>query len=156
MKKILALAAVAFLAVPAAAHAGGAINIGQAFGDAVQPYVDAIVQALIAALVSWVLFKIKQRTGVEIDQGHRDALVTALQNQAGSLIADGFVKIESGKITIPSGTLADAATEVLQTLPDAAKHFGLTPDYVAKRIVDAIPQIAAGAQLVAQQAIAKA
>lgn len=128
---------------------GQLIDIGQAFGEALAPYVNAAVQALILALVSWVLMCIQKRTGVAIDAGHRDALVRALQNQAGSLIADGLVKVASGKVEVAQGPLSEAAAEALKSIPDAADHLGLTPDYVAKRIVDMIPQTAAGAQLVA-------
>jgi hypothetical protein len=134
----------------------GFIDIGQAFGQAAAPYVDAIAQALIAALVSWVLLYIKNTTGIAIDAGHRDALTTALQNQAGSLIADGLVKLENGKVTVPPNALTNSAAEILKVIPDAAKHLGLTPDYVAKRIIDTIPQISAGAAMIATATAAPA
>lgn len=128
---------------------GGVINIGQAFGDAVAPYVDAAANALILALVGLALAWFKQKTGLDVDQAHRDALVRALQNQAGSLIADGKVALQGKAIAVDNAALAKAANEALRSIPDAAKHFGLTPEYVAKRIVDAIPQTEAGAQVVA-------
>lgn len=126
----------------------GIINIGQAFSAAAAPYINAVVNALIAAVIGLIAWKVKQRTGIEIDQGHRDAVIRALQNQAGSLIADGMVKLENKTITVNSPALAKAANDVLASVPDAAKHFGLTPSYVADRIIDMIPQITAGAQLV--------
>jgi hypothetical protein len=129
---------------------GGVINIGQAFGEVAEPYINAAVNALILAGVSWLGLYLKKRFNVTIDQGHRDALVTALQNQAGSLIADGLVTIEGGKVTVPATAVTAAAAEVLQVIPDAAAHLGLTPDYVARRIVDTIPQTAAGAAMIAQ------
>lgn len=137
------------------AKGSGFISIGRPFGDFLEPYIDAAVQALIAALISWVCWKIKEKTGVEIDQKHQEILTKALSNQAGSLIADGLVKVEGEKISVPNEHLAAAADEVMKVVPDVAKHFGLTPDYVAARIVDTIPQIAAGAQLVAAHATAK-
>jgi hypothetical protein len=127
----------------------GIIDIGQAFGQAFAPYINAIVQAIVAALVSWVLLKISQKTGIAIDAQHRAALTTALQNQAGSLIADGMVKIESGKVVVSANAVTNAAADALRAIPDAAAHLGLTPDYVAKRIVDTIPQISAGAAMIA-------
>ncbi len=135
----------------------GIINIGQAFSDAAAPYIDAVVNALIASLIGWVCLKIKQRTGVEIDAGHRDAIVKSLQNQAGSLIADAKVKIDdNGKIQVDNVALAHAVNDVIASVPDALAHFGATPDkaaaYVEKRIVDTIPQIAAGAQMIADKA----
>lgn len=128
---------------------GGVINVGQAFSDAVAPYVDAAVNALILAAVGWGLAWFRQKTGLEVDQAHRDALVTALQRQAGSLIADGEAKMSGLKVTVGNAALAKAANEALRAVPDAAKHFGLTPENVAARIVDMIPQTTAGAQVVA-------
>lgn len=146
--------------MPPQKPSGGAIEIGQAFGDFLQPYIDAIVNALILAALGWAFKRFTDKTGIEIDQKHQDALRTFLQNQAGSLIADGMVKIEGKKISVDNGALAQHANEIFSRLPDAAKHFGITPDkvgdVVAARIIDTIPQIAAGAQMLAQHATAAA
>lgn len=127
----------------------GIVDVGQAFSTIAAPYINAAVNALILAGVSYLAVILKQRWNINIDQGHRDALVRALQNQAGSLIADGMVKVSGTKVEVDSPALASAANEVLAVIPDAAQHLGLTPDYVAKRIVDFIPQTAAGAQMIA-------
>lgn len=139
-----------------AAKGSSIIDISPAFADWLQPYVTAIVNALILAAVGWGLTWARTHLNINLDQKQRDALVTALQNQAGSLIADGKVRIESGKIDVHNDHLALAANDLMKSIPDAAKHFGLTPDFVAARIVDTIPQIAAGAQLVAQSAVKSA
>jgi len=132
------------------AQGGGIINIGQAFGPAIQDYVNAIVNALILAGVTYLGTMLHNKLNIDIDAKHRDALVTALQNQAGSLIADGAVKLEqNGNVAVSNAKLADAANEVMRVIPDAAKRLGFTPDYVAARIKDMIPQTAAGAALVA-------
>lgn len=149
------LATAIFLVAPALAQttapvqAGGFINVGQAFNAAIAPYVDAIVQALIAALVAWVVLKIKQKTGIDIDAGHRDAVTRALQNQAGALLAAGKVKLDGVKLSVDNLALANAANSLLAAVPDAAKHFGLTPQWAAEKIVAALPQTDAGAQMVA-------
>lgn len=134
---------------------GGVIDVGQAFSDVLQPYINATVNALILALVGWAFAWFRKKTGIEVDKQQRDALTTFLQNQAGSLIADGMVHVEGKKVNVDNEALARAANEIFTRIPDAAKHFGLTPENVghavADRIVDAIPQIAAGAQLIAKQ-----
>ena len=135
--------------VPQNSHAE-LIDLGQIFSQAVAPYVDEAVNALILALVGALAAWLKQRWNITIDQGHRDALVRALQNQAGSLFADGEVKFIDGRFAVQPTALNQATADLIKSLPDAAKHFGLTPDYVAKRIVDTIPQTAAGAAIVAQ------
>jgi len=140
--------------------AGGLIDVGQAFSDVLQPYINAIVNALIVALAGWFFAWFRKKTGIEVDKQRRDALTTFLQNQAGSLIADGMVHVEGKKVSVNNEALAKAANEIFTRIPDAAKHFGLTPENVgqavADRIVDAIPQIAAGAQLIATKAASDA
>lgn len=153
MRKVLICLLIIGSASPALAadtpHNGGFIDIGQAFSDAVAPYINALVQAGIAALIGWVALKVKQRTGVEIDEGHRDALTRALQSEASSLIAKGEVKMDGVKVNVGSEALASAVQNLSKRVPDALNHFGLTPDVLAKRIVAAIPQTQAGAQIVA-------
>ena len=136
--------------IPPTKESGGVIDIGQALGPFLQPYVNAIVGSLLTALVSWVLLILKNKLNVSIDDAHRQALLTALKNQAGSLIADGLVTVEKdGKITVPNAQLAQSANEIMAVIPDAAARLGFTPDYLAKRIIDTIPQTAAGAAIVA-------
>ena len=136
------LAILLLIVATAPARAAGVIDIGQAFNAAIAPYIDAVVQAVIAAFVLWVAAKIKQKTGIDIDAGHRDALTRALQNQASSLIADGATYIDAhGKIAVNNLAMAKAVNDLMTVIPDAVKHFGLTPEFVARRIVDMIPQI---------------
>lgn len=136
--------------VQVAKASGGVIDIGQAFSTVFEPYVNAIVNALILAGVTYLGNWLRSKYKVEVDQKHREALTVFLQNQAGSLIADGAVSLQGKKINVDNALLANAAAAVFNRIPDAAKHFGLTPDVVAGKIVDAIPQIAAGARMIAQ------
>lgn len=132
------------------AQGGSIIDVGQALGPFLQPYVDALVQAAIAAFVGWLGLILRKKFNIQIDEGSRNALTTALQNQAASLIADGFVKVEqNGKISVDDKFLAASANEIMAVIPDAAKRLGFTPEYLTKRIVDSIPQTAAGAAMIA-------
>lgn len=132
------------------ATGGGIINIGQAFGTLLQPYIDAAVQVLILAAVSYFGLFIKKKFNVDIDKKSSDELTKFLQNRASSLIADGAVKMSGVTVKVDNQRLADAANAALNSVPDAIKRFGLTPDVIAAKIVDAIPQVAAGAAIVAQ------
>lgn len=128
---------------------GGVINIGQAFGW-LQPYVDAAVQSIIVALVGWVVLLVKQHLGIKIDEGYRVALQTALQNQASSLIADGRVRLDGIEVHVDSPAIAAAANFVIEKgAPAAVAHFGITPELVAQKIKDSIPQIPAMAPAIA-------
>lgn len=129
---------------------GALFDVGQAFSDAAAPYINAVIQALLLAGVTWVLAQVSRFTGKGIEAKDRDALVRGLTNQAGSLLADGVVKIQNGKVSVDTAHLENAANDLLKSLPDAAKSFGLTPEFIAKRIVDFVPQTSAGAELMTQ------
>lgn len=123
---------------------GGVIQLS-IFGW-LQPYADSIVQLLIAAGIAWFG---KSRYGSMMDESSRQALETFLRNRASSLIADGAVKLQGKAVHVDSAFLARAASESAAAIPDALKRFGLTPDVVAQKIIDAIPQVPAGAAIVA-------
>lgn len=142
--RIFAVCALACIAVsPAYADA---INIGQAFSSGLQPYVDAIVSAALAALVGWVLMVVKAKFNVDIDAHLRDGAIAFFHRQASSLVADGAVKLNGVKIEVSNPALAKAANAALDSIPDALKHFGLTPEAVQARIIDFLPRQPAVAQ----------
>jgi hypothetical protein len=123
---------------------GGVIQLS-AFGW-LEPYVDSIVQTLLMAGIAWLM---KSKYTQWMDQSARDALGTFAKNTANSLIADGFVHMQGKTVHVNDAALAREANDAATRIPDALKRFGITPDAVAAKIVDAIPQTAAGAQIVA-------
>jgi hypothetical protein len=124
---------------------GGVIQLA-AFGW-LEPYVDTLVQLGITGFFAWLGHS---AVGSYLDKGSRDALETFVKNRASSLIADGAVKLQNKSIDVHSALLAKAAAESSTAIPGALKRFGLTPENVAQKIIDAIPQTPAGAQMVAQ------
>jgi hypothetical protein len=150
---LLAVSAVAASAADtAAAPSPTILSIGQAFGPLVQPYVDAIVMALITALFTWLG---RQKIVQNIDTGFRNTLETALKNQASSLVADGFVKLNGVKVDVRSEALVKAANIIAQqAAPAAVKHFGLTPEVIAAKIIDTLPQQPVVAMQIANAAAA--
>jgi hypothetical protein len=131
-------------AVAAAPVSGGVIQLS-AFGW-LEPYVDSAVQGLIV-LFFGILGKSKYTQW--LDQSSRDALETFVKNRAASLIADGAVKMQNKSVHVDNPLLYRAASQASIAIPDALKRFGITPDVVAAKIVDAIPQTAAGAAIIA-------
>lgn len=127
-----------------AEKSGGVIQLS-AFGW-LQPYVDTIVQALIVAFFGIIG---KSKYTQWLDQSSRDALQTFVQNRASSLIADGAVRLQSKSVKVDNLLLYRAANEASTAIPDAMKRFGLTPDVLATKIIDAIPQTSAGAAIIA-------
>jgi hypothetical protein len=136
---------VSIVQLSAPSQSGGILSL-KAFGW-LEPYVETLVQLLIAAAFSWFA---KTKYGQMMDKESREALEVFLKNRAGSLIADGAVSIEGKSITVNSTALAAEINAANRFIPGALKRFGLTPQAVGEKIVDAIPQIAAGAAIVAQ------
>jgi hypothetical protein len=140
MKTLRIFAACALACIAVSPAYADAISIGQAFSSGLQPYVDAAASALIAALIGWVLMVVKAKFNVDIDAQHRAALTAFLQRQASSLVADGAVKLRGVKIEVSNPAVASAANTALNAIPDALKHFGLTPAALQDRIVDMLPK----------------
>lgn len=128
---------------PAPAPTGGVIQLS-AFGW-LEPYVDSTVQALIVAFFAWLG---KSKYSQWLDQSSRDALETFLKNRASSLIADGAVNLQNKAVQVDNPLLLKAANEASTAIPGAMKRFGLTPEVVAQKIIDAIPQTQAGAAMI--------
>lgn len=118
------------------------INVGAAFG-ALEPYVNSLVGLAISALVGWLLYLAKSKLNLSIDDSMRDALQTWLTRQAQSLVADGAVKVSGLTIEVKSAALASAANLAIKEIPDAAKHFGMTPERLAEMIKDKLPAVPA-------------
>jgi len=143
----LLLGCIAFLTAPAYA---ATIEVGAAFGT-LAPYVDSTLGVLIVAAVGWVLYLVKNKLNVSIDDSAREALETFLKNQAQNLVAKGAVKLNGVTIEVNSVALATAANAAAKFIPDAMARFGLTPEVLAnkiKAVIPAVPSVAA-AQAVA-------
>jgi hypothetical protein len=149
----LAAAAVSLVAVPAQAD-GNVISFGPLLGS-LQPFVDALVSGLITAIVGWVLYVVKQKLNISIDDSMRDAFITWAKGQASSLVADGAVKVSGLQVTVQSAALAAAANTIFRLIPDTAAHFGITPELAAQKIVDMIPHVPTVAAVAAAQSTGK-
>jgi len=149
------IALVAVLQSAPAYSADTTISLGPVLGFA-QPFVDALVSGVITVLVGWVLYVIKQKTSISIDDSMRDAFLTWAKGQASSLVADGAVKVSGLKVDVHSQALSLAANTIFKLIPDAQKHFGITPELAAQKIVDMLPHVPAVAQIQAAQAAPKA
>jgi hypothetical protein len=136
---------IAIIQAPAPAPTGGGVIQLSAFGW-LQPYVDTVVQALIVVFFGWLG---KSKYSQWLDQSSRDALEVFVKNRASSLIADGAVRMQDKSVQVDNPLLYRAAAEATTAIPDALKRFGLSPDVVAAKIVDAIPQTSAGAAIIA-------
>lgn len=120
-----------------------AIHVGASLYDLLIAYV-AVIGTIVGGIVSWVQIKIKAKTGIDIDWGHRDAIETFAANQAGRFL-NRFESLKGVDISIGSPIIAGLANEALQRIPEALKHFNLGPDDMKQRISDMIGRLTAPA-----------
>ena len=147
----IALAALAVTLLLDPAFAQATIEGQKAFGW-LQPYVETIVSSAILFVLGWLSYVLKNKWGIEIDTQNRDALHKFLERQAGSLVADGFVKVNGLKFDVGSAALATAANTAGTAIPGVLQHFNITPGTIGEMIKDKIPSVPAAAQVAAAQA----
>jgi len=116
------------------------VDLSGVWGD-VMSYVASIVGVAISALVGWVFMLLKTKIGLSIDDSMRASLQAAATNAAG-LVLNKLGNALPGSVEISNPLIAEAVQYVLKAAPDAIKHFGLTPDALAEKIVAALPQVA--------------
>lgn len=148
MEKVKAVAAFAFLFAVVWASSASAqtetVNVGSIFG-AWRPYLTELVSIAIAAFLGWVLNLIRQRTGLDIEARHREALQTALTNAAGLVISRVDGAAAAVKIPVGSPVIREGVEYVLKGAPDALKYFGITPDSLRDKVFAKVGVVASSA-----------
>ena len=142
MKRVFlrGLGAALFVLVSAPAFAQTQVPVESIYG-VLQPYLLAVVSVIATAIVGWLAELLRRKFNLDIDAAHRDALQTALTNGAGLLIGKTGSAIADRKIDLKSAVLAEAVNYVLQAVPDAIRHFGITPEAVAEKLQAKLPQV---------------
>lgn len=145
MKRIFprGLTAAFFVFVSAPAFAQGEVA-AEGIYNVLQPYLLALVSVVATAIVGWLAELLRRKFNLDIDAAHRDALQTALTNGAGLLIGKAGDALASRKLDLKSAALAEAVNYVLQSVPDAIRHFGITPEAIAEKLQAKLPQVSAG------------
>jgi acylphosphatase len=88
------------------------------------------------------MWALKTKLGLQIEDSHRDAYLTAAKNRAAELIAKGFVSMqERGKVEIDNRALADAVNTLVRAVPDAVKQFNIKESDIERTITAMVPQI---------------
>ncbi len=145
MKRILSrgLAAAFFVFVSAPAFAQSEVAV-EGLYNALQPYLLAVVSVVATAIVGWLAELLRRKFNLDIDAAHREALQTALVNAAGLLIGKAGSAFSARKLDVKSAALAEAVNYVITAVPDAIRHFGITPEALAEKIQAKLPQVTAG------------
>jgi hypothetical protein len=95
----------------------------------------ALASAIFAASAPIVVLKLNSMLKLNLDQTHRAAVATALDNAlgVGLQLAQEAGDAHLSKINIRSAALAAMVGYVKQTVPAAVSHFGLTDDSIAQK-----------------------
>jgi hypothetical protein len=134
------LTAAFFVFVSAPAFAQTEVGV-EGIYNVLQPYLLAIVSVAATAIVGWLAELLRRKFNLDIDAAHREALQTALTNGAGLLIGKAGSAVAGKKLDLKSGPIAEAVNYVLQAVPDAIRHFGITPEAVAEKLQAKLPQV---------------
>jgi hypothetical protein len=102
------------------------------FWSSLLEYLVPVIGVLITALVAWAATLFQRLTGVNIDAKHRAALQSALETGVNYGLAKAGDKAKNLTVDVRSAIVADAITWVEKSVPDAVKHFGITPETVAE------------------------
>jgi hypothetical protein len=102
------------------------------------PLVDTaatLASAVFAALAPIVVLKLNSMLKLNLDQTHRTALATALDNALGLglQLAQEAGDDRLSNINVKSAALAAMVDYVKQTVPAAVSHFGLSDDSIAQK-----------------------
>ncbi|MEF2073467.1 hypothetical protein [Consotaella aegiceratis] len=89
--------------------------------------ITVVVPVAVAALWKWL-----GKLGLDVDQKHRDALQTAIQNAA--LVAVSKMGGPAIATTVSGAALETAVDYVKRASPDAVKHFDLSADAIAEKV----------------------
>ncbi|MCW4114375.1 hypothetical protein NPA31_005285 [Aurantimonas sp. MSK8Z-1] len=115
-----------------------------------QPVIEVLLSiGLMAGLpmLLTVLWRYLSKIGLDVDQKHRDALQTAIQNAA--LLAVSKAGGRMGASTMTGAALNAAVDYVKRFSPDAVKHIDLTADDIAEKIAPKAEAIATAAPVIA-------
>lgn len=96
------------------------------------PVLQLIIEtlgAVVLALATWVVGKFGKKIGLENDAKIRAYLDEAIKN--GVAFAEQKLKEQADKIDeidVKNVKVAEAANYVINAVPDAIKHFGVSPE----------------------------
>lgn len=109
------------------------VNFGPLW-DGLAPYIAAAMGSIILAIAGWLAVLLQRWTGVSIDTKHREALAAALTTGVNYGLAKAGTAANNLTFDVRSQIIADAIVWVEKSVPDAVKHFDMTPETVAKMV----------------------
>ncbi|MEN5275744.1 hypothetical protein ABE527_02225 [Brucella sp. TWI432] len=103
------------------------------------PYLLAFFGAVITAAITWATKKLSDWTGITIEANHREALQSALMNGARYAVAKATPN--GVKVDLRNAALASGVKFVIDSVPDAVKYFGLTPEDLERHLAPKVSAV---------------
>ena len=135
--RIAALAALTLIGAAGAAQAAtdGVVDLGPAVSAAVEILAPIAITGAVS-IGGWlltesvkVLRRIRKSKELEIDAGHRAAIEKALRQAATYAVGRLDDRAKGGiPIAVKSQAIEIAAEYAIDSVPDALKHFGISPE----------------------------
>ena len=106
--------------------------------DLLAPWIPTLFNAfmgLVLALLGWIAYQIKVRTGVAVEASHMQVLQKAIENGAGAALARLTSKAKTITVDVRSEAVRAGVEYVNQSAAQAVAEFGLTPEQLAEKII---------------------
>ena len=121
-----------------------AITIAAApLAAALEPFIAAVVTAIIGAFVPLAYLAFHRWTGIVIQQAALDRLTAAAKTEAAALVLAAEDNFASQAIPVGSKIIAGAAAQVEASLPDVMSAAGVTPDGLARLVAGELGKLQA-------------
>jgi hypothetical protein len=114
----------------------------------IQPYISAVVTALIGGAVTYGGYVFHKVTGSVLDDSAETAIRKWAASEAGALVAEAADNLSSRSIPVSSATVAAAVAALEAVLPNEIKRLGFTPDHLATIVAGEIGKLQAQATTV--------
>jgi hypothetical protein len=129
--RLAVLAALTIMLAMSPASAGIGLDL---ILDPIRPFLFELIAILATAAAGWLIKRIRDWTGIEIEARHREALQSALENAARLALHRATERAGGMSIPIGNAVVESGVEYVLKSVPDAVRHFGLTPERVGELI----------------------
>jgi hypothetical protein len=93
-----------------------------------------VLAVLVTAIIGWALKKFTDKTHIEIEAKHRDALHSAAMTGVHLAITRLGAVLSNVTIDTRSAIIAQATNWVLASVPDALTYLGVTKDSVEQLV----------------------
>jgi hypothetical protein len=114
-------------------------------GAIAQPFIEAVVGAVVSVAVTWVTVLLHKYLGVVFTKAEIAAIDRAVTAKAGKWVAQEANGWATKSVTVENPFVAFAASEVIKDLPREIAANNITPDAVKEGIVAKIAALQAQA-----------